>query len=139
MLEEQDRALWDQTEVAVGLNWLEKSATGVTFSRYHAEAGIAAEHCLAPTLAATRWDRIIACYDLLDRVAPSAVHVLGRALAVAEWYGPEQGLAMVSELPPTAIFCVEGSAIRPVLVRALPRAAAMMMSSLARFSAATAS
>jgi RNA polymerase sigma factor (sigma-70 family) len=102
LLQEQDRALWNQREIAVGLAWLEKSASGVAFSRYHAEAGIAAEHCLASTLAATRWDRIVACYNLLDRVAPSAVHVLGRALAVAEWQGPEQGLAMLSELAPPA-------------------------------------
>lgn len=102
LLEEQDRALWDQQEIAMGLAWLERSATGGVFSRYHAEAGIAAEHCLAPTMAATRWDRIVACYDLLDRLAPSAVHVLGRALAIAEWHGPEQGLAMLNELAPPA-------------------------------------
>jgi RNA polymerase sigma factor (sigma-70 family) len=102
LLEEQDRSLWDRQEIADGLSWLEKSATGSAFSRYHAEAGIAAEHCLAPTLAETRWDRIVACYDLLDRVAPAAVHVLGRALAVAEWRGPEKGLAVLDELAPTA-------------------------------------
>ena len=102
LLEEQDRALWDQREIAIGLVWLEKSATGGIFSRYHAEAGIAAEHCLAPTLAETRWYRIVACYDLLGRLAPSAVHVLGRALAVAEWRSPEQGLAMLDELAPPA-------------------------------------
>jgi RNA polymerase sigma factor (sigma-70 family) len=102
LLEEQDRALWDQQEVAIGLAWLESSATGGVFSRYHAEAGIAAEHCLAPTLAATRWDRIVSCYDLLDRVAPAAVHLLGRALAIAEWHGPEKGLALLDELAPPA-------------------------------------
>lgn len=102
LLEEQDRSLWDQDEIARGLSWLERSATGSVFSRYHAEAGIAAEHCLAPTLAATRWERIVACYDLLDRLAPSVVHLLGRALAVAEWRGPEQGLALLNACdPPT--------------------------------------
>jgi predicted RNA polymerase sigma factor len=34
-------------------------------SRYHAEAGIAAEHGLAPSFAQTRWDRIVECYALL--------------------------------------------------------------------------
>ena len=47
LLEEQDRALWDQQRIQVGLEWLAKSAYGDKFSRYHAEAGIAAEHCLA--------------------------------------------------------------------------------------------
>src|SRR5262245_7798985 len=45
LLEEQDRALWDRQEIFVGLSWLARSATGDNLSRYHAEAGIAAEHC----------------------------------------------------------------------------------------------
>jgi len=55
LLEEQDRALWDRQRIQVGLVWLAKSAQGVGFSRYHAEAGIAAEHCLAPSFQETRW------------------------------------------------------------------------------------
>jgi RNA polymerase sigma-70 factor (ECF subfamily) len=54
LLEEQDRALWDQREIHLGLSWLAKSATGSVFSRYHAEAGVAAEHCLAPSRRAPR-------------------------------------------------------------------------------------
>src|SRR4030095_9403500 len=43
LLEEQDRAIWDQREIQLGLSWLAKSAAGSAFSRYHAEAGVAAE------------------------------------------------------------------------------------------------
>ena len=100
LLEEQDRSLWDAGEMATGLSWLARSAQGSTFSRYHAEAGIAAEHCLAPTLAQTRWDRIVECYELLERVAPSDLHTLGKALAVAEYSGPEQGLAVLEGFDP---------------------------------------
>jgi RNA polymerase sigma-70 factor (ECF subfamily) len=100
LLEEQDRALWNQQRIEVGLTWLARSADGSTFSRYHAEAGIAAEHCLAPTFRETRWDRIVACYELLDRVAPSALHTLNRALAVAEWRGPTAALALLTGLEP---------------------------------------
>jgi RNA polymerase sigma factor (sigma-70 family) len=104
LLQEQDRSLWDQREIAVGLAWMQKSAAGIALSRYHAEAGIAAEHCLAPSLAATRWDRIVACYDALCAAAPTTVHVLGRALAIAEWQGPEQGLAALDgHAPPIDI------------------------------------
>jgi predicted RNA polymerase sigma factor len=67
LLEEQDRGLWDQDQIRVGLAWLARSADGDTFSRYHAEAGIAAEHCLAPSFELTRWDRIVASYELLER------------------------------------------------------------------------
>jgi RNA polymerase sigma factor (sigma-70 family) len=102
LLEEQDRDLWDQREIQVGLSWLEKSAQGRVFSRYHAEAGIAAEHCLAPSLAETRWDRIVECYALLERLGPSALHTLNRAVAVAEWRGPAAGLAVLDGLEPPA-------------------------------------
>ena len=57
LLEEQDRSLWDQQEIQVGLRWLAKSAQGDKFSRYHAEAGIAAEHCLAPSFEETCWEK----------------------------------------------------------------------------------
>lgn len=102
LLEEQDRALWDQREVQIGLAWLASSAQGDVFSRYHAEAGIAAEHCLAPTFDETRWDRIVECYELLERLAPSALHRLNRAVAVAQWRGPIEGLAVLEEVEPPA-------------------------------------
>lgn len=102
LLEEQDRARWDQHEIAVGLAWLARSAHGERFSRYHAEAGIAAEHCLAPSLEQTRWDRIVACYEMLDRAAPSPLHLLGRAVAVAQWHGATEGLALLEGREPPA-------------------------------------
>jgi RNA polymerase sigma factor (sigma-70 family) len=98
LLEEQDRSLFDQQEIALGLSWLARSATGDVFSRYHAEAGIAAEHCLAPSFAETRWERIVECYELLDRHGPSALHTLNRALAVAEWRGAAAGLTLLAGL-----------------------------------------
>jgi RNA polymerase sigma factor (sigma-70 family) len=100
LLEEQNRALWDEGEIQMGLSWLARSAQGDVFSRYHAEAGIAAEHCLAPSFEATRWDRIVECYAQLERLAPSPLHTLNRAVAVAEWRGPVEGLAVLEGLEP---------------------------------------
>lgn len=100
LLEEQDRSLWDQARIQTGLSWLARAAEGDRFSRYHAEAGIAAEHCLAPSFAETRWDRVIQCYELLERLAPSALHTLNRAVAVAEHRGPGHGLAVLERLEP---------------------------------------
>lgn len=102
LLEEQDRSLWDKSEIQRGLSWLARSAEGDVFSRYHAEAGIAAEHCLAPSFSETRWERIVECYTLLERLAPSAIHTLNRAVATAEWRDPAAGLALLDGLvPPT--------------------------------------
>ncbi len=100
LLEEQDRNLWDQQKITAGLEWLAKCAQGRRFSRFHAEAGIAAEHCLAPSFSATRWDRIAQCYLLLEQIAPSALHRLNRAVAVAEWRGPAAGLAVLDGFEP---------------------------------------
>jgi RNA polymerase sigma factor (sigma-70 family) len=102
LLEEQNRELWDRQGIQVGLEWLARSAQGDRFSRYHAEAGIAAEHCLAPSFHATRWEKVAECYSLLERIAPSAIHRLNRAVAVAEWQGPAAGLDVLDGFePPT--------------------------------------
>lgn len=102
LLEEQDRSLWDRERVGVGLEWLQQSAGGDVFSRFHAEAGIAAEHCLAPSYQQTRWQEIAVLYSMLERIAPSPLHTLNRAVAVAEWHGAQAGLAVLDGLaPPT--------------------------------------
>ncbi len=102
LLEEQDRDRWDRERIQVGLEWLAKSAEGDRFSRYHAEAGIAAEHCLAPSFQETRWGKVVECYALLERISPSAIHRLNRAVAMAEWQGPAEGLAVLKGFePPT--------------------------------------
>ncbi|MEM1413436.1 MAG: DUF6596 domain-containing protein [Myxococcota bacterium] len=98
LLDEQDRSRVDEAKVARGLEWLAASAYGAAPSRYHAEAGIAAEHALAPSFAATRWDRIAAHYALLERIAPSPLHRVNRALALAEVEGPGAGLELLATL-----------------------------------------
>lgn len=100
LLEEQDRSRWDGDEMQAGLAWLAESARGDVFSRWHAEAAISAEHCLAPSFAETRWDRIVESYELLERLAPSALHTLNRAVAVAELRGAAAGLEILAGLDP---------------------------------------
>lgn len=80
--------------------WLHRSASGDTFSRFHAEAGIAAEHCLAPSFAETRWQEIADHYAMLERIAPSPLHTLNRAVAIAECDGPAAGLTIVEGIAP---------------------------------------
>ncbi len=97
LLQEQDRSLWDWQMIETGLTWLAKSAEGDTFSRYHAEAGIAAEHCLAPSIEATNWERIAGYYEQIERQSKSPIHRLNRAVAVAQWQGPAAGLAVLQD------------------------------------------
>jgi predicted RNA polymerase sigma factor len=50
----------------------------------------------------TRWDEVVGCYALLEQIEPSAIHKLNRAVAVAEWRGPAEGLAVLEGFePPT--------------------------------------
>ena len=102
LLEEQDRSLWDQDQMRRGAEWLQKAASGETFTRFHAEAGIAAEHAFAPSFAQTRWKEIADLYAMLDHIAPSPLNAINRAVAIAEWQGPEAGLALLKaiERPP---------------------------------------
>lgn len=102
LLEEQDRSCWDREGFQLGIQWLARAADGKNFTRYHAEAGIAAEHCLAPSFAETRWGEIAELYAMLERIDPSPLHTLNRAVAVAEWKGVDAALALLRDLaPPT--------------------------------------
>ena len=102
LLEEQDRSLWDAEHLHQGATWLARAAHGDVFTRFHAEAGIAAEHCFALSFAETRWNEIAELYAMLERIDPSPIHTLNRALAVAQGQGPQAGLAVLEGMVPPA-------------------------------------
>jgi len=102
LLEEQDRSLWHGEAISEGVRWMARSAQGDRLSQYHLEAAIAAEHCLAPSFRETKWEKIAPLYERLEALTHSPLHRLSRALAVAEWKGPEHGLSLLSgQEPPT--------------------------------------
>jgi RNA polymerase sigma-70 factor (ECF subfamily) len=103
LLEEQDRSAWNWSDVREGMEWLARSAAGGELTRYHVEAGIAWEHCRAPTFADTDWRRIAELYDTLERIAPSPLHALNRAVAEAYLYGPQAGLERLAAVPPDSV------------------------------------
>ena len=78
------------------------TAQGDVFSRFHAEAGIAAEHCFSASFETTRWQEIADLYAMLERLDSSPIHTLNRAVAIAECQGPCAGLAMLAEVVPPA-------------------------------------
>src|SRR5262249_48311785 len=103
LLEEQDRSAWNWGDVREGMAWLARSAAGDELTRYHVEAAIAWEHCRAPTFAHTDWRRIAELYDTLERIAPSPLHALNRAVAEAYLQGPEAGLERLAAVPPESV------------------------------------
>jgi RNA polymerase sigma-70 factor (ECF subfamily) len=97
VLEEQDRSLWDGRQIAEALPLVEEALRGGP-APYALQAAIAALHCQAARAEDTDWPQILSLYDVLERVRPSAVVALNRAVAVAMVHGPQAGLAIVDAL-----------------------------------------
>jgi RNA polymerase sigma-70 factor (ECF subfamily) len=98
-LDDQDRSKWDQSLIERGLMQLAEAAQGSELSEYHLQAGIAAIHCTAADYASTDWTRILHHYDELNRIKPSPVVELNRAVAVAHLHGPQAGLEAIEQIP----------------------------------------
>lgn len=103
LLADQQRGRWDRLLIRRGLAGLERAealcaAQGRALGPYALQAAIAACHARAASAGDTDWPRIAAVYDALAAVAPSPVVELNRAVAVAQAFGPEAGLAIVEAL-----------------------------------------
>ena len=96
-LEEQNRALWNHAQIAEAMPLVEEALRGGPGS-YTVQAAIAALHCQAPRSADTDWPQIVQLYDVLERLQPSPVVSLNRAVAVAMARGPREGLALINRL-----------------------------------------
>jgi RNA polymerase sigma-70 factor, ECF subfamily len=97
ILEEQDRSRWDQRQIAEALPLVEEAFRGRP-GPFALQAGIAAVHCRASRPDDTDWPQIVRLYDLLERVQPSPIVSLNRAVAVAMVDGPQAGLALIDAL-----------------------------------------
>src|SRR5205814_2684502 len=100
VLEEQDRARWDQREIAEALPLVEEALRGGP-GAFAPQAAIAALHCRAARADETDWPQIVRLYDLLERLQPSPVVSLNRAVAVAMMDGPQPALALIDALVAT--------------------------------------
>jgi RNA polymerase sigma-70 factor (ECF subfamily) len=99
LLLDQDRGRWDQLLIRRGLAALERAEkAGGALGPYALQAAIAACHARARTAAETDWARIVALYDALAELTPSAVVELNRAVAVGMAFGPAAGLELVNAL-----------------------------------------
>lgn len=101
LLPDQDRTRWRSDEIGEGLGLiagLAEAETSGLLGELLLQARIAAEHGRARSAAATRWDRIAAHYDELERLTGSAVVRLNRAVAVAEFDGPAAALDLLEGL-----------------------------------------
>jgi RNA polymerase sigma-70 factor (ECF subfamily) len=80
----QPRDRWDAGMLRLGFVHLQRAQRAGQLSRWHLLAGIAGEHAIAPSYAATDWGAILGYYALLLRLDRTAAPRLGHAIAMAE-------------------------------------------------------
>jgi len=98
LLANQDRRLWDRNLIGEGMTLVGQALASKKAGPYTLQAAIAAVHASAPSADHTDWAEIVHLYDLLMRVAASAVVELNRAVAVAMCDGPAAGIALIDEI-----------------------------------------
>jgi RNA polymerase sigma-70 factor (ECF subfamily) len=101
VLEEQNRSLWHQDQIAEALPLVEEAFRGGV-GPYALQAAIAAIHCQAARPEETDWAQIVRVYDQLARLQPSPIVALNRAVAVAMADHPQAGLALLEEVAATS-------------------------------------
>ncbi|MBV8761104.1 MAG: sigma-70 family RNA polymerase sigma factor [Deltaproteobacteria bacterium] len=134
LLEDQDRSRWNRAQIDEALALVPLALRGGR-GPYPVEAAIAALHASAATPADTDWPQIAALFHELYRRKPTPVVALNRAVAIAMWQGPADGLALLDELGTALEHFHLWHAARADLLRRLGRtaeAAAAYREALAR-------
>jgi RNA polymerase sigma-70 factor, ECF subfamily len=98
LLDDQDRGLWDRDMIAEGHALIEKAARHGQPGPYQLQAAIAGVHAHARRAQDTDWSEIDQHYATLERLQPSPVVTLNRAVAVSKAQGPAAALAMIEPL-----------------------------------------
>jgi RNA polymerase sigma-70 factor (ECF subfamily) len=94
LLDEQDRALWDEQQLSDGRHLLQRAMARGNPGPYAVQAAIADLHLQQPR----DWQQIAALYQTLVGQTGSPIVELNRAIAVAELEGPEAGLTVLDGL-----------------------------------------
>ncbi|MFE0755802.1 RNA polymerase sigma factor [Inquilinus sp. NPDC058860] len=100
LLEDQDRTLWNRAMIAEGLALIDKAIRHRSPGPYQVQAAIAALHARAARAQDTDWAQIDMLYATLERLQPSPVVTLNRAVAVAKLHGAQAALELIEPLAP---------------------------------------
>ena len=98
LLEDQDRTRWDAKLTGEGLALIDKAMRHNRPGAYQVQAAIAAVHARSRRAADTDWANIDHLYAVLERLQPSPVVTLNRAVATAKARGPQAALDMIQPL-----------------------------------------
>ncbi len=98
LLEHQDRTLWNREQIEEGTALVGQAFASGRFGLYTLQAAIASVHARSPNAESTDWQEIVRLYDLLERLNPSPVVELNRAVAIAMRDGPAAGLKLIDAI-----------------------------------------
>ena len=98
LLEHQDRSLWNRETIDEALVLVEKALRHRRPGPYQVQAAIAAVHSRATRAADTDWQEIDTLYGALEKLQPSPIVTLNRAVAVSKLRGPAAALEMIEPL-----------------------------------------
>jgi RNA polymerase sigma-70 factor (ECF subfamily) len=98
LLPDQDRSLWDRTQIEEGCSLVETALASSRLGPYALQAAIVAVHASAPRAVDTDWNEVARLYSLLWRIEPSPVVALNRAVAVSVQSGANAGLVLVDAI-----------------------------------------
>lgn len=91
-LDKQDRSAWNMVFIKEAYYYLNQSRKNDQLSRYHLEAGIASFHCSAKSFEETDWKSIVFLYEQLEKLDPSPLLRVSKAVALSYLHDPERGL-----------------------------------------------
>jgi len=95
----QESHLWRGDRIAEGASLLDRAADLANPGPRQVLAAIHGSHLSRQETGVTPWGDIVRLYDALIRMRPGAVTEINRAVAVAEAFGPEDGLRAFNAIP----------------------------------------
>lgn len=99
LLADQDRSLWDHQAIGEAASILDARLVGRPRpGPFQVQAAISTLHGLAPTYEETDWEEIVLLYRALERMQPTTVVRVNRAIAEAEVVGPEEALLLLDDV-----------------------------------------
>jgi RNA polymerase sigma-70 factor, ECF subfamily len=98
LLDDQDRSLWNSELKSEGVALIEKALRHGRPGPYQIQAAIAGVHAHAGRPQDTDWAEIDQLYAVLERLQPSPVVTLNRAVGTSKLQGPAAALAMIEPL-----------------------------------------
>lgn len=102
-LTEQDVALWDQALIAEAEDLLMRASIHQASGRFQLEASIQSVHAQRHRSGVIHWQAIVLFYDALVELSAALGARIGRAVAIGRVKGPAAGLAVLEEIPGSAV------------------------------------